>query len=116
MSRKNFCHNNKKIFFDSLQTKFLFIFSEDDKIFPPVPAQGITKSMILKSKTPSNCEIMSLPGTGHIIDLPNSIHTTLYNHVLFPKHLMTFGGSDIYLHSLGKIKVWQKMLEFFKAL
>ena len=116
MSRKNFCHNNKKIFFDSLQTKFLFIFSEDDKIFPPVPAQGITKSMILKSKTPSNCEIMSLPGTGHMIELPNAAVLSIGKHAFFPRHQMTFGGSNIYLHSIGGIKVWQNMLEFFKVL
>ena len=92
------------------------MFGEDDKIAPPDLIRGITKSLISKCKTPSKCEIMSLPGTGHIIDLPNSIHTILFNHVLFPKHQMTSGGSNIYLHSVGKIKVWQKMLEFFKDL
>ena len=100
----------------SLQTKFLFMFGEDDKISPQVLTHGITKSLILKCKTPSNCEIMSLPGTGHMIELPNAAVSSIGRHAFFPRHQMTFGGSNIYLHSIGGIKVWQNMLEFFKVL
>ena len=92
------------------------MFGEDDKISPQVLTHGITKSMILKCKTPSNCDIMSIPGTGHLIELPNTPVLSLTNHAFFPKHQMTFGGSNIDLHSIGGIKVWQNMLEFFKVL
>ena len=92
------------------------MFGEDDKTIPPDLTRGITKSLILKCKVPSNCEIMSLPGTGHLIENPNMPVLSLSNHALFPKQQMTFGGSNTVLHSVGQINVWGKLLDFFKTL
>ena len=57
---------------------------------------------------------MELPGTGHLVENPNMPVSHLTNHALFPKQQMTFGGSNILLHSIGQIKVWGKLLQFFK--
>ena len=59
---------------------------------------------------------MELPGTGHLIENPNMPVVSLSNHALFPKQQMTFGGSNIVLHSVGQIQVWEKLLNFFKTL
>ena len=60
-------------------------------------------------------DMMTLPGTGHLIELPNAPVLSLTNHVLFPKQQVAMGGSNNYLHSKGQIKVWAKLLSFFHA-
>ena len=58
---------------------------------------------------------MKLPGMGHLVELPNSPALAVTNHALFPKNQVVMGGSNTYLHSVGQIKVWKKLLDFFQA-
>ena len=57
--------------------------------------------------------ISGMPGTGHLIELPNVPVLSLTNHVLFPKQQVAMGGSNNYLPSIGQIKVWTKLFSFF---
>ena len=60
-----------------------------------------------------NYEIMTLPGAGHLIEVPNSPPVILSNHVLFPRNQVHMGGTNVDLHSKGQLKAWHKLLDFF---
>jgi hypothetical protein len=71
------------------------------------------EQLVSMGKTTPKYEIMTLPGMGHLVDLPNSPPTIITNHALFPRNMVAMGGSDTILHSVGQIETWNKLLDFF---
>ena len=93
----------------------MFLYGQDDQASPPATAKTIINHLLSQAKIKPNCEIVTLDGVGHLIELPNSPPVSISNHVLFPRDKVNMGGSNINLHSAGQLTAWRKLLDFFQT-
>ncbi len=92
--------------------RVLFICGSDDQNLP-----AMKNATLLAARLSASCavEVVCYPGAGHLIE-PPSPHCDNSVSKLLGGAIVTYGGSDVALHSHAKMLAWEKTVAFLDPL